>query len=129
MPDFRRLSLGQLTLYCPPLRQALSGEEQGAWRELQRRAFLEQNPAAWDALVMRLWPTVLVGIYNYAPELAPAAAALLAQQILHTFKQRYTPMTTSSFRLRHEQLLAELQQLITQHLLKSPPSSLLPPAG
>lgn len=118
MPDFRRLPLGQLTFYCPPLRQTLTVEEQGAWRELQRRAFGEQNPAAWDALVMLLWPTVLLHIYAFTPDIAPAAAERQAQQLLTTFKRRYTLATTPHFSLSHEQLLAELQQLIVQRRIK-----------
>ena len=118
MPDFRRMSLGQLTLYCPPLHQALSVEERGAWRELQRRALGEQNPVAWDALLRRLWPPVLFWIYARTPEIAPATADILAQRILTTFKRRHERTTNQATLPSHEQLMAELQQLIAQLLLK-----------
>lgn len=112
MPDFRRMSLGQLTFYCPPLHQALSVEERGAWRELQRRALGEQNPVAWDALLTRLWPPVLFWIYARVPEIAPATAEMLAQRILTTFKRRHERITSQAALPNHEQILAELHQLI-----------------
>lgn len=117
MPDFRRMSLGQLTLYCPPLRQLLSAEEQGAWHELQRRALGEQNPVAWDALLTCLWPTVLFGIYECAPEIPPATAELLAQRILSVFKRRYERAANQATLPDHELLLADLLQLIEQSLV------------
>ena len=116
MPDFRRMSLGQLTLYCPPLRPPLSVEGRGAWSELQRRALGEQNPVAWDALLMHLWPTVLFWIYERTPEISPATAERLAQQILSAFKHRHLRTTPSVPLLSHERLLAELHQLVTQML-------------
>jgi len=107
------MSLGQLTLYCPPLLHATSVEEQGAWRELQRRALVEQNPAAWDALVIRLWSSLLFWIYERAPDLAPAAAEGLAQRTLYEFRRRQTRVTADApFLPSHELLLADLQQLI-----------------
>ena len=96
MPDFRRMPLGQLILSCPPLLQIVSAKEHGAWRELQRRALVEQNPAAWDALMTRLWSSVLVWIYARAPEIAPATAELLAQRTIGEFKRRQMQMVHSS---------------------------------
>ena len=116
MPDFRRMPLGQLTLYCPPLRPPLSGDGRGAWSELQRRALGEQNPVAWDALLMRLWPTVLFWIYERVPEMSPATAERLAQQILNAFKHRHLRTMPAVPLPSHELLLAELHQLVTQLL-------------
>ena len=116
MPDFRRMPLGQLTLYCPPLRQPLSVEGRGAWCELQRRALGEQNPVAWDALLMHLWPTVLFGLYERVPEMTPATAERLAQQILTAFKRRHLRTPPVATLPSHERLLADLHQLITQIL-------------
>ena len=127
MPYFRRLPLGQLTLYCPPLRQTLSVEEEGAWRELQRRALGEQNPAAWDALLMRLWPTVLFAIYERTSEIPPATAELLAQRILSAFKRRHRFPVTPATLPSHEWLLVELQQFVEQWLGTYPPSTHPPP--
>lgn len=116
MPAFRRMPLSQLTLYCPLLHQAHSAAEQGAWRELYRRAVNEQNPAAWDALLMRLWPGLLYWIYTRRPDLAPATAERFAQHILSEFKRRQTvtaPLPS------HERLVADLQQLV-ERLLTEP---------
>lgn len=114
MPAFRRMSLSQLTLYCSPLHQAHASAEQGAWRELCRRAVNEQNPAAWDALLMRLWPSVLYWIYSRRPDLAPATAERFAQQILTEFKRRQTVIAALP---SHERLVADLQQLVERLLL------------
>lgn len=122
MLDFRRMPLGQLSLYCPPLRQALSPEAQGAWRELYRRALGEQNPVAWDALLIRLWPTVLFEIYARAPELTPATAEMLAQRTLSAFKRRQTQANYTLPALPSlETLLFDLQHLIEQQLRKRQP--------
>jgi len=117
MPDFRHLPLGQLTLYCPPLLQVVSAEERGAWRELQRRALAEQNPAAWDALMIRLWSSVLFWIYECTPEMAPAAAQRLAQQVIGEFQRRQMRRLNHADLLNHETLIAHLKQLIAQLLV------------
>lgn len=120
MPNFRHLPLGQLILYCPPLLQVASAEEQGAWRELQRRALTEQNPAAWDALMMRLWSSVLFWIYERTPDMAPAAAERLAQRTITEFKRQQISVTNpDSPLLRHELLLADLQRLVERLLAES----------
>lgn len=117
MPNFRHLPLGQLILYCPPLLQVASAEEQGAWRELQRRALTEQNPAAWDALMMRLWSSVLFWIYERIPEMAPAAAQRLAQQVIGEFQRRQMQRLNHTDLLNHEILMAHLKQLVAQFLV------------
>ena len=117
MPDFRRMPLGQLILYCPPLLQVLSGEERGAWRELQRRALVEQNQSAWDALVTRLWSSVLFWIYESAPEIAPAAAERLAQRTISDFKRQQTQKVNSPTDLpSHEALIHSLNESIAKLL-------------
>lgn len=119
MPAFRRLPLGQLTLYCPPLPQVVTAEERAAWRELQRRALVEQNPTAWDALMMRLWPGVLAWIYARAPELAPTRAEQVAQQVISEFRRRQSHGPTASAPT-HAALLADLQQLVELRLADAP---------
>lgn len=117
MPDFRRLPLSQLTLYCPPLLQATTAEARGAWGELYRRALIEQNHAAWDALMIRLWPSLLYWVYAYAPEIAPATAERVAQRAISEFKRQLTaPFQPAAFQPDHEQLVSDLQRLV-EHLL------------
>jgi len=120
MPDFRRMPIGQLTLYCPTLLQVISVEEQGAWRELQRRAWVEQNAAAWDALLTRLWPSVLFWIYDRVPDLAPAAAELVAQRAIAEFKRRQMATPHYTGLASHEALLADLQQVVAQLMADQP---------
>ncbi|MEZ4732019.1 MAG: hypothetical protein R3E79_33290 [Caldilineaceae bacterium] len=121
MPNFRHMPLGQLSLCCPPLLQVTSAEEQGAWWELQRRALVEQNPAAWDALLMRLWSSVLFWIYERIPDLAPAAAERVAQRAIAEFKRRQMAIPHDLTGLAsHEALLADLQQVVAQLMADHP---------
>lgn len=117
MPDFRHLPLSQLILYCPSLLQATTTESRVAWLELYRRALVEQNQAAWDALMMRLWPALLYWIYNHAAEVSPAAAEQIAQRVISEFKRHRTTATTTHSPLpTYDQLLMNLQRLIEQLL-------------
>ena len=117
MLDFRRMPLGQLILYCPPLLQVVSAEERWAWRELQRRALVEQNQAAWDALMTRLWSSVLFWIYECAPEMAPAAAERLAQLTISDFKRQQTQRVNSPADLpSHDALVNTLKGSIAKLL-------------
>lgn len=114
MPDFRRLPLSQLTLYCPPLLQATSPDARSAWVELYRRVLVEENQAAWDALMMRLWPAILHWIYAYAPELPPATAERIAQRAINELKRRQVPSPRTDSPLPgFEQLVSDLQQIVT----------------
>lgn len=113
MPDFRRLPLSQLILYCPPLLQATSFDARSAWVELYRRALVEENQAAWDALMIRLWPAILHWIYTHAPEVSPATAERIAQRAINEFKrQQITPPRSASLLPGYEQLVRDLQQSV-----------------
>ena len=117
MPDFRCLPLSQLILYCPALLQTTTAESRVAWLELYRRALVEQNQAAWDALMIRRWPVILSWIYTRAPEVAPSTAERLAQQTISEFQRQQATLTTAASPLpTYDQLLMRLQRLIEQLL-------------
>jgi hypothetical protein len=117
MPDFRRLPLSQLIRYCPPLLQATSSDARGAWVELYRRALVEANQAAWDALLMRLWPAILHWIYSYAPEVSPATAERIAQRAINEFKHHQVPPPRADSPLPgYEQLVSDLHQVVARLL-------------
>jgi len=116
MPDFRHLPLRQLIYYCPSLLQATTAENRSAWVELYRRALVEQNGAAWDALMMRLWPALLYWIYSRAPDISPATAERFAQQTISEFQRQQATATADSSLLTYDQLLMNLQRLIVQVL-------------
>lgn len=117
MPDFRRLPLSQLILYCPPLLQATSPDARGAWVELYRRALVEENQAAWDALLMRLWPAILHWIYSYAPEVLPATAERIAQRVINEFKHHQVSLPRADSPLPgYEQLVRDLHQVVARLL-------------
>jgi hypothetical protein len=86
MPDLTILPLDQLLHYCAPLAQPLTPLAAAAWAELLRRALREQSDAAWDALVVGLWPAVLAWVYAQRPDLAPTAAELVAQRVIFQFR-------------------------------------------
>ena len=106
MPDFTLLPLAQLIDFCPPLRQVTSAVARSAWHELQRRALIEQNPTAWDALLVRLWPSMLFWIYTQAPEMAPVRAEIIAQRAIGEFQRQH------SRPLDHASLVAALQRAV-----------------
>jgi len=117
MPAFRRLPLNQLILYCPPLLQATSAEARSAWGELYRRALVEQNQVAWDALMMRLWPSLLYWIYVAAPDSSPATAERIAQRTISEFKrQPLLSLYPTTALPDYEQLVTELQRLVARLL-------------
>lgn len=117
MPDFRRLPLSQLIHFCPPLLQTTSVEARGAWAELYRRALGEQNQAAWDALMIRLWPSLLYWIYARVPEVSPATAERVAQRAIRELKRQSTSLFHRTSSLPdHEQLLTDLQRLVERLL-------------
>ncbi|MEZ4870507.1 MAG: hypothetical protein R3C14_54765 [Caldilineaceae bacterium] len=99
MPDFHQLPLDQLLLTCPPLLQIATPVEAAAWRELLRRALVERNDGAWDALVLRLWTAVLFWVYARVPEIPPAAAELYTHRTLWEFRRRHLHSTMSQPRL------------------------------
>lgn len=70
-----------------------------ACRELAYRAFCEGNDAAWDMLVVALWPLILRRLYVHNPELTPAAAEALGYRLLWRFRRHYVnrPNLTANF--------------------------------
>ncbi len=91
MPDLTTIPLEQLLQYCPPLTQPLSPDAEAAWQELQRRALLQRNDAAWDALVAQLWSAIFIWIYERMPDIVPADAELLTQKTIWAFRQEQIP--------------------------------------
>ncbi len=118
MPDFRRMSLNQLRAFCPPLLQVTSAVERDAWAELQQRALVAQNPAAWDLLLLCLWPSLLSWIYAYAPETSPAVARRFALRVLCQFqRQQLAPIS-------HTTLIVQLHHTVIQLLNLAAPRPL-----
>src|SRR5262245_31422405 len=60
-----------------------------ACRELAYRALCDGNDAAWDLLVVQLWPLILRWLYASDPELTPAAAEALGYRLLWRFRRHY----------------------------------------
>lgn len=119
MPDLTILPLDELIRRCPPLTQLDAATDEQPWHELQRRAFAEQNDAAWDAFVAQLWPSVLTWIYTHIPDIPPAAAEQLAQQAILTLcQQQLLHFSPSHSRSSSPQpvLSAQISQILS-HLL------------
>jgi hypothetical protein len=91
MPDLTTIPLDQLLQRCPPLTHTLSPDAEAAWQELQRRALLQRNDAAWDALVVQLWSVIFIWIYERVPDIVPADAELLTQKTIWAFRQEQIP--------------------------------------
>ncbi|MCB0124084.1 MAG: hypothetical protein KDE58_17640 [Caldilineaceae bacterium] len=87
MPDLTTVPLPQLLASCRPLTQQLAPADEAVWRELLRRALLQRNDSAWDALVQRLWPVVLHWTYLGLPDTSPAEVERVAQLAIWTFLQ------------------------------------------
>ncbi len=120
MPDFSLMPLHQLLRVCPPLLQVTSAADARAWQELQHRALVEQNPAAWDALLVRLWPSILFWIYANAPEMTPAVAEILAQRVIGVFKRQHIRPDSHTVELpNHLTLIADLRRTVIQVLTTS----------
>ena len=91
MPELTTIPLEQLLQHCPPLTQPLSLDAEAAWQELQRRALLQRNDAALDALVAQLWSAIFIWMYERMPDIVPADAELLTQKTIWAFRQEQIP--------------------------------------
>ncbi|MEZ4679095.1 MAG: hypothetical protein R2932_33250 [Caldilineaceae bacterium] len=111
MSDFTTMPIDQLSERCTSLAQPLSMEGEIAWQELLRRALLEHSDAAWDALVLLLWPAVLFWIYAQRPEIAPAVAEALVQRVIRQFQEAYRGTDSSD---EHTSVAIVKQLLYTQ---------------
>lgn len=56
-------------------------------RELAFRALCNGNDAAWDLLLVHLWPFILRWLYAAQPELTPTRAEALGYQSLRGFRR------------------------------------------
>lgn len=89
MPDLTAMPLAELLQYCRPLTQQFVHADESAWHELLRRALVQRNDSAWDALIQRLWPIVLHWIYTDFPDTTPAEAERVAQLAIWSFLQEH----------------------------------------
>ena len=55
-------------------------------RELAYRALCDGNDAAWDLLLMHLWPLLLRWLYAAQPELTPTVAEGMGYRVLWKFR-------------------------------------------
>jgi hypothetical protein len=82
-------SLDHLNRACAACLQSDRNDAGEPCRELLRRAFADHNDAAWDAVIVHLWPAVLVWLYEQEPDLAPATAERLVYQAVRLFRSHY----------------------------------------
>src|SRR3954468_9277156 len=84
-------------------------------RELAYRALCDGNDAAWDLLVVHLWPLILRWLYANDPELMPTTAEAHGYRLLWRFRRHYTdrPDLAADFPSFHE-LLKSLQRYLLQ---------------
>jgi hypothetical protein len=68
------------------LRQRVQGSCEPC-RELAYRALCDGNDAAWDLLLVHLWPYILRRIYADQPEMTPANAEALGYRALRLFRR------------------------------------------
>ncbi len=120
--EFSPIPLARLSEQCA---QCLRQRSQGCCepcRELAHRALCFGNDAAWDQLVVHLWPLILRWIYAAQPEVTPAAADALGYRALCSFRSQWTRRgdLTSNFPA-FPTLLQELHRCLMQFL----PSRLL----
>ena len=59
-----------------------------ACRELAYRALCDGNDAAWDLLLMHLWPLLLRWLYAAQPELTPTVAEAWGYRALWNFRRQ-----------------------------------------
>src|SRR5690242_10455909 len=80
--------LARLSHQCADCLQKSTSAPCTSCRELAYRAFCDGNEAAWDLLIVHLWPLILRRLYAAQPELAPAAAQALGYQALRSFRRQ-----------------------------------------
>jgi len=84
-------------------------------RKLAYRALCGGNDAAWDMMVVHLWPFVLRWIYATLPEVTPAVAEMLGYRALWNFRSHYAlrPTLATNFP-SFPALLTELHHITVQ---------------
>ncbi len=112
MSDLRSIPLEQLRQQCPPLNQQLEPAADAAWHELLHRALVAQNDAAWDAMINSLWISIFTWLYGRAPNLSPAAAERLAQQVLLALRREYLGVAATAQVQTTTMLIGFLQEQI-----------------
>jgi hypothetical protein len=83
-------SLDHLKRACVHCLQTSRHDAGAPCRELLRRAFCDHNDAAWDAVIVHLWPTILGWLYEQQPDLSPAAAERLGYQAVRQFHSHHS---------------------------------------
>ncbi len=113
MPDLTSIPLEQLLKECPPLTQRLTAAADSAWHELLQRALVDQNDAAWDALINCLWFPIFAWLYAQAPNLPPAGAERMAQQVLLALRRDAVGATAAPHLTTAATLVQFLQEQIS----------------
>jgi hypothetical protein len=116
MPDLTTMTLAQLVQRCDPLTQPLSAAAEAAWHELLRRTLTDHSDAAWDALVNCLWFSVFTWLYARAPNLTPADAERVAQQVLLALREQALARGSTPVPATIPNLSVFLQQQIADRL-------------
>lgn len=117
MSELSAIPLDQLLKQCPPLHQQLDPAADAAWHELLHRALVAQNDVAWDAMINCLWFPIFAWLYARAPNLSPAGAERLAQQVLLTLRKDVIEATATLDLTTAALLIQFLQQQINQRLV------------
>jgi hypothetical protein len=80
--------LARLSEACAECLRQRQHEGCEACRELAYRALCDGNDAAWDLLLVHLWPYLLRAIYALQPEASPARSQELGYRALLLFRRR-----------------------------------------
>jgi hypothetical protein len=93
------MPLDQLALQCAACLHEYPRHPCPACQELLRRALCDGNDAAWDTVVLHLWPFVLRWLYAALPDSAPDVIAVLAYRALWQFRSHYAdhPQLAANF--------------------------------
>ena len=80
--------LARLSEQCAACLRQRARQSCESCRELAYRALCGGNDAAWDLLLVHLWPFILRWLYAQQPELTPALAAALGYRVLWRFRRQ-----------------------------------------
>jgi hypothetical protein len=80
--------LARLSEECAKCLRLQGQQDCDVCRELAYRALCDDNDAAWDLLLVHLWPLILRGIYARQPEASPAVAQSLGYRALRLFRRQ-----------------------------------------
>jgi hypothetical protein len=90
-------------------------------RELAYRALCDGNEAAWDLLLVHLWPLILRWLYAAQPELTPRAAQALGYRALRVFRNHCASRSDLATNFpAFPTLLAILQRCVQQVIALGP---------